>query len=214
MREGLAALGLVAFSTPVTGQTIHSAATIATVSSPSAGGEHLVTVGSAVYEYVRFVPVDVAFTDQPMKGGALNWLRLGSGEPLFSVDTKAAFKACAAGGEGICGIDDDGDGKFDRIAQDWVSFASKLKAPISYRTEKWPRPLTDNLKETIVYAGATGDTLRLSYREFRNDFARPAFTEELSIPLGKTYPQMIAVKAIKLRLLSLDGMGLRYELLK
>jgi hypothetical protein len=55
--------------------------------------------------------------------------------------------------------------------------------------------------------------LRLSYREFSNNMARPAFTEELTIPISKTYPQDVAVKLVKLRIHSIDGLGMRYEIL-
>jgi hypothetical protein len=55
--------------------------------------------------------------------------------------------------------------------------------------------------------------LLLSYREFSGGLARPAFTEELSIPLDKTYPQELRFKGLTIRVDKLNGTGLQYELL-
>jgi hypothetical protein len=54
--------------------------------------------------------------------------------------------------------------------------------------------------------------LRLSYREFSNDLARPAFTEELSFPVSDAFPQTIVWRNTKITLLGLDNEGLRYRI--
>ena len=62
-----------------------------------------------------------------------------------------------------------------------------------YRWEEWvqTRPGSivmqkkygsDIVEKRLVYLGMMGDTLRIGYREFRNDMARPAFYEELTFP--------------------------------
>jgi hypothetical protein len=43
-------------------------------------------------------------------------------------------------------------------------------------------------KQELIYNGKSGNTIRLSYREYKDDFARPAFFQDLSYDLseGKT----------------------------
>lgn len=149
-----------------------------------------------------------------MRGG--RWLLplvITPDQELTQVSSKAKF-ACTDLGSGPCGLDDDADDTFDRMAQDELSMALKLKKPVPYKTRRDSKVVDDpeNFRQVILYQGATSDTLRLSYREFVKDMARPAFTEELSIPITKSFPQLIAVKDITLRILNIDGLGLRYEL--
>ena len=70
----------------------------------------------------------------------------------------------------------------------------------------------DNFKRELIFTGAMPDTLTVSYREFINNLARPAFTEPLSIPLTKTFPQNISIKGHIIELIKIDGMGLHYTL--
>jgi hypothetical protein len=65
----------------------------------------------------------------------------------------------------------------------------------------------------MLFQGATSDSLRFSYREFSNDMARPAFTEDLSIP-REPFPSMIMVKNLQLEVLAVSGMGMRYRVVK
>lgn len=179
---------------------------------PPAGSSQTVSVGTQIHEYSRLYSFNATITDQKLRGG--QWLipiEVEAGTPLYPVSTNSKFKACAR--SGACGLDDDGDGKFDRMAKDSASLAIKLKQPVAYRTTRITVENPLSLKQVILYAGATSDTLRLSYREFSNDMARPAFTEELTIPIGKSFPQDVAVKAIKFRIHSINGLGMTYEIL-
>jgi hypothetical protein len=55
-------------------------------------------------------------------------------------------------------------------------------APLISVTQGDPRsPL---LEQQLVYSGMSGKTIRLSYREFVHDLARPAFTQELQYDLA------------------------------
>jgi hypothetical protein len=99
------------------------------------------------------------------------------------------------------------------MAQDFVTSALKLKVKVPYSLKRIVVDTSESFKQVILYQGATSDTLRLSYREFKDNMARQAFTEELTIPLDKTFPQDIAVKAVKLRIHKINGLGMTYEVL-
>lgn len=108
-----------------------------------------------------------------------------------------------------CAIDADGDGAFERLAG---VGAGKINPPVAYHDgEMRISRVNDNFEKKITYLGMSGDTLRLSYREFINDMARPAFTEELSLPLPKTFPARIVVKDTTFVILGISGEGLRYS---
>lgn len=169
------------------------------------------SVGSPIVEKFRIQTTTVAVTDADVVRGTITGnIKIDAGEPLYPVATKAKVKVCSANGP--CGLDDDGDGRFDRIALDDMVAALKLKEPVAYHIEERQVAAGDNFRQVISYLGISGDTLRLSYREFSNDMARPAFNEELTFPLAKGFPQQIAFKDLRMTILGIDGLGLRYRI--
>lgn len=113
-----------------------------------------------------------------------------------------------------CLLDKEGDGVFDQVLAIGMAWPSKLPHPIRYTVAPGERIDADSRFETrLIYLGSANGALLLSYREFNNDMARAAFTEDLSIPLGEKYPQRVAVKGRRFEIESLSGEGLTYRLL-
>lgn len=141
-----------------------------------------------------------------------------AGSALFRIKSSRAFKACGVvnneRGFPSCLIDDDGDGLFDRAAKNSVTDGQPLASPARYRriTDLRLPGMAGGLERALLYQGATADGIKISYREFQNGLARDAFTEELSIPLSKSFPQRFAAKGLVFTAYSLDGMGLTYSI--
>lgn len=198
-------------STPAIAQELNAEAQIANV--PDFGKVQTVSVGTTIHEYKRTYSFNVTVPNIRMTGGGslLFPAIVEADTPMFPTSSKTKFKACTKSGE--CGYDDNGDGVFDRMSS-WGNLRSpKLKIPVPYRAKRITVENPDSVRQIIIYAGATGDTLRLSYREFSNDLARPAFTEELIIPITKNFPQDVAVKQVEFRIHQIDGLGMKYEIL-
>lgn len=213
MRTFVVGATLVLAASPVRAQEVQI------VRFPELGVENTIPAGGEIYSYARVYSVDGAQLDAEAKAG--DWLleRLyPAGTKLIPVSTKAKLKACAPEKDtlvasGPCFLDDDGDGKFDRQAADEVTMARKMKQPVPYSKTKISVVRQDSFKTVLLYQGATADTLRFSYREFKDDVARPAFTEDLSIP-REPYPAMIMVKNVQLEVAAVTGMGLKYKVVK
>lgn len=177
-------------------------------SLPAPGQIRTVSIGNAIHEYNEYIPTDMAMPLTRIHGGVLGLVTIEAHTPMYSVPTNERFKACGAGG---CAIDDDGDGTFDRVAVEQGVRAVRLHEPVRYERRVVPLDAPNNLRQMILYQGTDGTTLRLSYREFRGDFARPAFTEDLLVPITRNFPQDVVVKDIRFRIHGVDGTGLRYE---
>jgi hypothetical protein len=149
---------------------------------------------------------------------AKNGNLLHAGTLLYRIETSRAFKACTVRqddtGTSDCFIDDDGDGTFDRAARGSIGGAKEMAAPARYnRLTTVDLPAGGNgFERRILYQGAEGGNLKLSYREFSNDIARLPFSEELSIPLTANFPQQFAAKGLIFTVFSIDGLGLKYQL--
>lgn len=186
------------------------------VSSPDIGVEAEVPAGGELYSYGRIYSINGVKLDADTKAG--DWLAekdVSAGTRLVRVSSKAQFKGCVPlegsfEGGGPCFLDDDGDGMFDRHARDSHTMARKLKAPVPYSAAEISLSKVDSFKRVFLFQGATSDSLRFSYREFQDNLARPAFTEDLTIP-REQFPAVVMLKDLRLEVLGVSGMGLRYR---
>lgn len=183
------------------------------------GKEVTVSAGDILLSTRRYRSAPGAVLDGPATPTAksgLNAFAMPTGALVYSISTKRAFKGCSLNlyGEAWppCLIDDDGDGTFDRMARNNVAGAKPLavKVPYSRRMVEVP-PAKPGFKRTILYQGSSQDGLRFSYREFSDDLARPAFEEQLSIPVT-SFPQKFAIKGLVLTAQQVGPMGMTVRL--
>ncbi|MBB5985619.1 hypothetical protein [Sphingobium lignivorans] len=140
------------------------------------------------------------------------------GDKFIAIKSKTKLKACRSpnleaffnGVYDACLYDDDGDGSFDRYGANELQGGKKLKNSIPYRASEFIEPTSDSIKQQVIFLGSTKDSLRLSYREFINDMARPAFTEEYIFPLETAFPQIIGFKGVKLTISAINRAGIHY----
>lgn len=193
--------------------------------SPAIGKDAIASVGEPVYEKSHYTAVPAFVIADSFDGHNLfAHIVLMPGQHFIQIPakngSKVAVKAChAATYESFqrklydaCLYDDDGDGTFDRYGGNEVQGGKKLPHPFAYKRSDYIEPTPDALKQIVTYLGSTKDTLRLSYREFVNDMARPAFTEEYTFPLGASYPQPVAFKGVHLTVTGVDGAGIHYRI--
>ena len=188
--------------------------------SPDAGVEKVTPIGGVIFEQFRYGIVEAYEVEDWIEAKIIfAKVRIPPGGKLVPIGSSAKLKVCyiqnsrEIGGDYKrgCAFDDDGDGTFDRIAGNPVQGGKSLEPPVPYHpSEIRLNKVGDDFRKTLTYLGVSGETLRLSYREFVNDMARPAFTEEFTIPIGSSLPAKVSVKDAKFTILGIDGNGLRY----
>jgi hypothetical protein len=216
MTKSLVALAAVVFLSSTA-----SAQEMRDLTTPEKGLESVATVGSNVYVHQKYrAAKSYAISESVQAKIIFARVDLPAGTQLMQIESKTKLKACAASTMEAfaaklylgCMMDDDGDGAFDRVAGNEVQGGKKLPHPVRYTESEYVDTAPGSLKQVLIYLGSTKDTLRLSYREFVNDMARPAFTEEYTFPLSSTYPQPVAFKDVKLSVTKIDEAGLHYKL--
>lgn len=193
---------------------------------PEPGVETTVTVGTPLLEKFNMVTVTVPRLRDDLKVplGIQGQIVVPSGAQ-FRVVRDKPLKACTVAEDtyvdhivgprgAACLQDVDSDGAFDKASAESVMFTTKkLQPPAPYDLVDTPAAAgSDYFRQSLVYLGAAQGVLRLSYREFSHDMARPAFTEELSFPLEATYPQIIAWRDTRITLLGISNAGLQYRI--
>lgn len=194
---------------------------------PAIGELKTAPVGSTIWEEYRFEGMTGVIIDAPVRAnwGTAEIVDLPAGSALHILREKK-LKACRTFtvltnlGTNIwsdCLFDLDNDGRFEKVSYNSSGASKAVDPPVPYRRglieiigDRHP----PNSKKILMYLGGDATTSKLSYREFSNSMARPAFTEDLSIPLGPTFPQDVAVKDRVLTIQGISGMGLAYKLVR
>lgn len=95
------------------------------------------------------------------------------------------------------------DGKVP-IQGPWTKKQLFVKSDIPSRTE-------NSFRAQIIYSGITGNTVKAVYREFSNDYARPAFTQELQYSLDES--NIISYKSIKIKIIKATNSEIEFTVL-
>jgi len=86
------------------------------------------------------------------------------------------------------------------------------KDPVDYKfstIETWSK---DGFKKELIYGGLSQKSIQISYREFIDETARPAFTQELKYDL--TDGDLIGFRGARFQVLKATNTYIRYKILK
>lgn len=113
-----------------------------------------------------------------------------------------------------CLADSTGSGAFDRVAFAHTTAVYPLAAPVPYEVETFDTVTVDQDKFHIdvLYQGMSKGEVKVSYREFINDMARPAFDQDVSYELDADGTAVIAFKGMRIKVLKATGQNIRYIL--
>jgi hypothetical protein len=113
-----------------------------------------------------------------------------------------------------CFIDVNNDSSFDiaKAAPGAIWFKSEIKPALPYEKSELIIPNNDSFKYELLYQGTTKGSLKLSYREYINDFARPAFFQDVSYDLESS-PTIVTFRTVRIEVLSADNNHIKYRVL-
>lgn len=92
-----------------------------------------------------------------------------------------------------------------------ITFDKYGTTPIEYKTELTPIPKKEYLKQEFIYNGKVGNAIKFTYREFVDDLARPAFTQDLQYDL--TESKVIGFRGLRIEILSATNTKIQYKVL-
>lgn len=149
----------------------------------------------ATYEVIKFTP------GQTVKLGPLNEYEFR--EPFFkgSVGKKSQYYC---GTMYRVGLMETLPGCFT------IETLNKKNIPFQLGRDSRVEP--GNFRQELVYQGRVGNELRISYREFSGEMARPAFTQELTFDVNGG--AVIGAKGARLEVLGATNTSIRYRVLQ
>ena len=72
----------------------------------------------------------------------------------------------------------------------------------------------DSFKYEVLYQGKIGNKIKISFREFKEDMARPAFTQDIEYELENDGTAIIGFKGLRVEVIKATNMNITYKVVK
>lgn len=80
--------------------------------------------------------------------------------------------------------------------------------PVGYRRAN--QTIQDGFKYELLYQGRSGDVVRIAYREYTDNLARPAFSQEITYTLDPGQPTLVQFRNVSLTIEEADNSKIVY----
>ena len=214
----------------VSGCTTVNLSELSTVDSkmgtvPNIGEQAVAPVGGVIYSQFRYwSKIGYRLKGDFSAGLGLGRVSVSDGDfvmkaevenkTAFCTEKRAYIDPMVGPHTTACFIDADNDGNFERIkaAPGAIWFESEIAPPLAYEKSELVIPRNDSFKYELLYQGISKGSLKLSYREYINDFARPAFFQDVTYDLDST-PTTITFRTVRLEVLNANNNQISYRVL-
>jgi len=194
-------------------------------SQPKIGIESKATAGNSLYSQFRYwsrtgyriknaFSTRLALSKVVVAEGDFLYKATIEGQVLFCTEKASLIDPLTGPLNTACFVDTENSGTFSRVKAKpgMIWFEETIPNPIPYAKSELITPKADSFKYEILYQGISKGTLRLSYREYINDMARPSFFQDVSYDIA-SYPTEITFKTVRVEVLGADNSGIRYRVL-
>ena len=93
-----------------------------------------------------------------------------------------------------------------------VMNAKVCERNVSFQHLKRPALTMDGFQQTLLYSGRIGNKINISYREFSNSMARPAFNNDVEYDLGES--MVIGYKGAEIEILEATNRMIKYRVIR
>lgn len=142
-------------------------------------------------------------------------------QPLYLWNTKKAM--CINAGYDytlkrpikVCLVDMDDNGAFDIATYSYKTVTYPLFNSAKYTIKpKSPSYNQNSFKYEALYQGKITNKVKISYREYKDNMARPAFTQDIEYELEKDGTAIVGFKGLRIKVLKATNMDITYKVIK
>lgn len=151
--------------------------------------------------YDAFRKINILSTSNPTKGALMKW---GNDENTLCFQS------------GLCITDMLNKGYFTHLGHVGNrTFISALEKPTQYKiTDAPPFFIKDSFKYIVLYQGKSDNKIKISFREFVDNVARPAFTQDVDYELEKDGTALIGFKGLRIQVLKVTNLDITYKVIQ
>jgi hypothetical protein len=169
------------------------------------GNTSLVTLLSPAVGQGFGMSVDTTNFNKAAQGTLKKWAKIGQD----NINTMC-FPSSS-----LCLSDPQNIGSFTHFGIGAQVGSTQLDIPAKYKiTPSEPVIKEDSFKYSALYQGKTKNSIKISFREFKNDMARPAFTQDIDYELNDDGSATIGFKGLRIEVIKATNMELKYKVIK
>ena len=182
---------------------------------PESNEEVIVSSGEVMVSQYDYAIQQRAIIEESV-GGSFWGHRSGIAEntPLVGLlsDTRTVFCTMPLQERSACLEDSNNDGNFD-TAHGVNAFGGLIIVgtsidPVAYKMDN--AAVESGFKYELIYQGTSRDTVTISYREYQENLARPAFQQDLQYTLANSGVTPIRFRDVRIDIIESDNLGIRY----
>jgi hypothetical protein len=115
----------------------------------------------------------------------------------------------------ICLIDDNNNGYFSHAVYSYKNIKYPLVNIAKYEIIPTKSEYNqDSFKYIALYQGKRGNSIKISFREFKDDMARPSFTQDIDYELNKDGSTIIGFKGLRIEVIKATNIDITYKVVK
>jgi hypothetical protein len=160
--------------------------------------------------------VNVSFTLGSARASAGDFLLRSvlDGRQVLCTERSSFFDFLANPLSPACFVDPTGNGQLESVLAKpgMVLFEKAIGSTVRYEVSELIVPRQNAFRNELLFQGSSNKTLRLSYREFVNDMARPAFFQDVSYDMT-ALPMTVTFRSVRIEVIGAGNDGLTYRVL-
>lgn len=157
------------------------------------------------HTYEALIPSKDMKTNMPFSNGYLTY----EGEMIAKMNTDGKKWYC--GRMVYVSTDGDRDSK-GNSCQNVNDLEKKWNMPKgTYEIKTVSRIYLNNFQMNLIYTGKRGNEIYITYREFKNDWSRPSFTQNLTFDLSES--RIIGMKGARIEVIEATNTNIRYKII-
>lgn len=116
--------------------------------------------------------------------------------------------------DNFCLIDKNNNNSFTHYAIEEESKLYLLDQAIKYKAIENIKYTEDSFKYQALYQGKVANKIRISFREFKDDMLRVAFTQDIEYELNANKPTIIGFKGLRIKIINATNLNITYSVIK
>jgi hypothetical protein len=226
MKILLSVLVLLALSGCATQQTLERNTVVEkTGRKPDLNAISKINVGDSLYSQFRYwSKTGSRLSESVNMGFMLGRISVNSGDFLvrsvakdksaYCTEKNAYFDLLAGPIAPVCFVDSKNSGVFSDVlaAPGLVWFEKALQQPAKYEISELIVPRTDAFRNELLFQGVSNKVLKLSYREFVNDMARPAYFQDVTYDVTG-WPMTVTFRSVRIEVIEAGNDGVTYRVM-
>jgi len=200
-------------------QIYHNTSKLTIIRTPALDTIKKVEIGENLYQKTNERAYDTynVILIKPEKISDDHWIDIKATSPILYKWTSSDLNTICRFDKSRCWVDANKTNAFTYDFEDLhdASDMAIQRSPVEYKLiPTLPTYAEDSFKYQALYQGRIDNKIKISFREFKDDMARPAFTQDIDYELNKSGDTIVGFKGLRIKILKATNTDITYSVIQ